>query len=141
MCICVYAWIIITIVYSSSLSFKFGRKTRTRILKPFGVVLCIYLFDYIHLCTCVASMCCVCIYIYIYIYIYICMYVLCMYVLCMSIYMYVHIYLCIDMYVKQDHHHLYLHSLSFIICFIHNVCVYVCMHESSSPCVFIISII
>ena len=47
--------------------------------------------------------------------------VLCMYVLCMSLYMYVHVYSCNDMYVKQDHHHLYLHSLSFIICFIHNI--------------------
>ena len=37
-------------------------------------------------------------------------------VLCMSIFMYVHIYFCNNMYVKQDHHHIYLHSLSFIIC-------------------------
>ena len=141
MCICMYAWIIITIVYSSSLSFKFGRKTRTRILKPFGVVLCIYLFDYIHLCTCVASMCCVCMYIYIYIYA--CMYYVCMYYVCPFICMYIFIYALICMSNKIITIFIFILCLSSSASFIifHNVCVYVCMHESSSPCVFIISII
>ena len=106
MCICMYAWIIITIVYSPSLSFKFGRKTRTRILKLFLCFsyVCIFwtiyiyvrmlhlytLYAYIHIYRCmyVLSMyvCCLlyCLCTFI------CMCILCMYVLCMSVHRLIH---------------------------------------------------
>ena len=83
----------------------------------FCVVLCIYLFDYIHLCTCVASMCCVCIYIYIYIYA--CMYYVCMYYVCPFICMYIFIYALICMSNKIITIFIFIHchssSASFII--------------------------
>ena len=39
---------------------------------------------------------------------------------CITTHHIAHIYLSIDLYVKQDHHNLYAHSLSFIICFNYN---------------------
>ena len=39
---------------------------------------------------------------------------------CITTHHIANIYLSIDLYVKQDHHNLYAHSLSFIICFIYN---------------------
>ena len=106
MSICMYAWIIISIVYSWSLSFRFGRKTRTRILKLFLCFLmyvsfwlytsmyacCIYIHGmhiiHIYRCMYVLSMyvCCLlyCLCTFI------CMCILCMYVLCMSVHRLIH---------------------------------------------------
>ena len=101
-------------LYSSSLSFSLGRKNQDAYFETFCLFFfsCIHLFEYILLSTFV-HVCIVKTFKYMHV-------VLRMYILCLSLYMYVHVYVCNDMYVKQDHYHRYLHSLSYVICCIHN---------------------